>query len=609
MADTKTLTKHAITRMDGDKEQIVILWLLPEAERPEVPAGARVLRQANVLSCYECAAAQGIYDQDDPYCWATHPNCNCKWQALPEGVAMSKLNTAQRKALPLADFGDPANRLYPIVDQDDVDSAAHLIGKARNPEAVKARIIAIAKRKNLSIPDAWKVAAHSAGVVSFGAEGEPLAGDGRRSGDTVTRTGLLFKAGTHTDMHGIEFTITPDELRAVADGPGTGYVELEHFRTFGQQSMLDGECGRVSGLWASEDGERLYGDVELPAWLDDIASKHGHKVSSIFDIPTKAFRGVGMVLEPGLPDTALFGAYAAFAAKHNTPQGQYAMQRIHDVAADQGAVCSSSNAAMASRHEATAIQQIHDTAVEHGATCASTSQTGTSVRLFGAPAGTKPSVYAAPHKGGKPMGRFLSNFRFWHTAGPEVRDEARAEGLQLPDEAAFSQFSAEARALAKSELGTELETMRKERDEAIKATQAAFALRFQAEGTAYIDSLITANKLLPVEREPAIAAYAQSAQDDAAHGTVAFADGKQSSRIAGFKALYDARPAHTLTVEGGTQTVAPDGKGNFRIVPAAFAGQQQADVATTPTADGAAVKPERAAHLLKLAGVDAKKEA
>jgi hypothetical protein len=59
---------------------------------------------------------------------------------------------------PLADeaFGDPQRRLYPVLDQDDVDSAAHLIGKAKNPAAVKRRIIAIARAKGLRMPAAWK---------------------------------------------------------------------------------------------------------------------------------------------------------------------------------------------------------------------------------------------------------------------------------------------------------------------------------------------------------------------------------------------------------------------------------------------------------------------
>lgn len=69
---------------------------------------------------------------------------------------MSSLTKKQRDDLPASAFGDPTGRKFPILDQDDLDSAASLIGKADNPNAVKARIITIANRLKLSIPDAWK---------------------------------------------------------------------------------------------------------------------------------------------------------------------------------------------------------------------------------------------------------------------------------------------------------------------------------------------------------------------------------------------------------------------------------------------------------------------
>ena len=53
------------------------------------------------------------------------------------------------------DFAGP-DKSYPIVNQASVDDAASLIGKADDPEAVKAKIIEIAKRKGFTIPDAWQ---------------------------------------------------------------------------------------------------------------------------------------------------------------------------------------------------------------------------------------------------------------------------------------------------------------------------------------------------------------------------------------------------------------------------------------------------------------------
>ncbi|SRR5579871_2055748 len=53
------------------------------------------------------------------------------------------------------DFAGP-HRSFPIMSQADVDNAARLIGHADDPEAVKRKIIAIAKRKGFKIPDAWQ---------------------------------------------------------------------------------------------------------------------------------------------------------------------------------------------------------------------------------------------------------------------------------------------------------------------------------------------------------------------------------------------------------------------------------------------------------------------
>jgi len=62
---------------------------------------------------------------------------------------------AKRDATPLADFGDPDKRAYPVETQKDLEDAARLIGHSDRPEYVKKRLIAIAKRKNLALPASW----------------------------------------------------------------------------------------------------------------------------------------------------------------------------------------------------------------------------------------------------------------------------------------------------------------------------------------------------------------------------------------------------------------------------------------------------------------------
>lgn len=82
---------------------------------------------------------------------------------------MSNWTKQKRDDLPLKYFGDPAGKKYPIQDQDDVDSAAHLIGKApaEEQETIKKRIIGICKALKLEPPKAWVEANLSSAVDDF----------------------------------------------------------------------------------------------------------------------------------------------------------------------------------------------------------------------------------------------------------------------------------------------------------------------------------------------------------------------------------------------------------------------------------------------------------
>lgn len=61
---------------------------------------------------------------------------------------------SKRNKTPTQDFAGP-DESFPIADQADVDAASHLIGKAADPDAVKAKIRRIAKRKGLKVPESW----------------------------------------------------------------------------------------------------------------------------------------------------------------------------------------------------------------------------------------------------------------------------------------------------------------------------------------------------------------------------------------------------------------------------------------------------------------------
>lgn len=69
---------------------------------------------------------------------------------------------SERDKLPPKAFAGP-NQSFPIAKPEDIAAAAHLIGKADNPDAVKARIIAIAKKRGWTaqLPADWMPAKKS----------------------------------------------------------------------------------------------------------------------------------------------------------------------------------------------------------------------------------------------------------------------------------------------------------------------------------------------------------------------------------------------------------------------------------------------------------------
>jgi len=173
---------------------------------------------------------------------------------------MSDLNTAQRDALPLSDFGDEQRRLFPILDQDDVDSAAHLIGKAHDPEAVKRRIIAIAKRRGLKVPEAWATGSKEAAMPDFlFFEGHEIkgSGDGNVEGllvpfGSVDDDGDLFDGET-------DFDIEPGDRRS-------GYFRHSLDPRFGNRRIGRGTLAKEAGGILVSGRLNLSDPAVLPVW-------------------------------------------------------------------------------------------------------------------------------------------------------------------------------------------------------------------------------------------------------------------------------------------------------------------------------------------------------
>lgn len=557
-------------------------YALRPALRLQPPPDRVVRRVSHDGACDDCIGRAHDYPYADASAYVTHPSCRCTWEVGPQrkrAMAM-KRTFATGKGGYLVTDSDGTQHL-PTTDDGKVSHTlmgaawAALHGGYRGNEYEgpnKAK--AIAKLKALYAREGMKTPSVAASRPTFAAE---MIDEASTEQDVVVRTGLLFRTGDYPDQH---FSMTPDELRATAAAFKGGYVEIEHLDTFGMQTILTGKTGDVREVWTSDDGTELYGDVALPAWLDAVAAGEGHKVSSVFDPQTKAFMGVGLCLDPIVSDAALFSKFAAFA-RHDTPHGQRALQHVHDVAASYGAVCSASNAAMASRHESSGMQTIHDSAVSHGATCAAVARGRSGVSTGG-------GMYYSKPKGA----RLMNLLGLWKKTTAEERAALKELGAEVPDEAVF----AAAREIADAEMAEE----RKRMGEQLRAETAK---RLQGEAATFAKEQILASKAYPAEKESIIAQYLQASMDDATHGAAAFSgSATATSRVELLRANFTARPAHGLTRENLDPTQ------QIRIVPAAFAGQETEGEAGTPTPDGQEISTARRDYLLRLANA-AKREA
>lgn len=292
---------------------------------------------------------------------------------------MSTLSAAQRAKLPESDFGDPARRLFPIVDQQDVDSAAHLIGKAKNPGAVKAQISAIVKRKGLKLPDAWAKM-----TASFALD----TGGRRVEGEyAVYPNALLWVAGDYADKG---YSMTPEENWAAVESftPVGGNIEHTDF--------LSGKACQVRSVHLDDaDAARLRGEVAVPLWLDEQLAGHERRLSCEWDRSTKTLTGLALTTNPRIPEAALM---AAFAGKRHSASDQAKVQTIHDAATALGAACPDADP---------------------------TDTPGDGVTLPGRPPGV---MYSTPAMSG---GRKRMNLKEWLTG------KAREDGVELDDSVSF----------------------------------------------------------------------------------------------------------------------------------------------------------------------------
>jgi hypothetical protein len=156
---------------------------------------------------------------------------------------------SKRDKLDHADFAGP-DQSFPILTQADVDAAAHLVGKAADPEAVKRKIIAIARRKGLKVPEAWTTNAtgdapsatpdHQAAMTSLAESTSHESATARRASERALKSG-----------RGEDHRLAADAHRVAA----------EHHRGMGHNRMTEAHA-TVAAYHSSQ--AHFTGNTEAP---------------------------------------------------------------------------------------------------------------------------------------------------------------------------------------------------------------------------------------------------------------------------------------------------------------------------------------------------------
>lgn len=453
----------------------------------------------------------------------------------PLRALFAKLDTAEREKL--ADKGEAEpNGSYPIRNRADLENAVKAWGRGGAKESDKRWIMKRARELNATdaLPDDWQddgdkddAADHARAMLG------DLDGAAVFSADDnlVYRSGMIFRAGEYPEA---DYTMDADEIESAAaafDGPVP--IDLGH----GTKSHhpLEGKFGQVVHVEAR--GHDLYATTALPRWLNDAIGQAKIKVSASFDRATKTLRGLALVTDPIVPEAALFGAYADFAAKHQTSHGLRALQDVHDACVRGGAVCKRP-ADMASAGEHNALQGAHDLVADRGARCEGIAP-GTLYPLFGKPTDGLEATH--PRESARKENADMS-----------LLDKILMRGLQdlATDDGDAEDADVAApkprRAAPVADLGATADLSRElaeQRARADRAEAAKLTLEVKTIGESaanFAEKIIGDGRAVPNQRDHIKRAHAQAAIDDLHHGRVNLGEGQTTTRVDLLEATFAA---------------------------------------------------------------------
>lgn len=133
--------------------------------------------------------------------------------------------------------------------------------------------------------------------------------------DCIVKSGKLFEAGDYPDK-GVKFT--DKDLDNMVDGFKPVPNDLEH-----KKSILDGKLGQVRKIWKKD--QSVYGEVEVPKWLNKVIGNKPLKVSLAFN-RDKQIVGNALVLNPRIKEAAVFAEFNKHYANEN--EGEKPMSKI-----------------------------------------------------------------------------------------------------------------------------------------------------------------------------------------------------------------------------------------------------------------------------------------
>ncbi len=187
---------------------------------------------------------------------------------------------SKRDKMDASDFAGP-DQSFPIQTQADVDAASHLVGKAKDPAAVKARIISIAKRKGLTIPKAWRAAEDATNPEEIA---ELIAYKAMRAiWDACDPQ--WDQVSDMIDALILDETDDPTE----SDDEEVAEEQIETARIESIRTILQGVAGSISGLISLTYGQSLsdqprYNEADLKAAAGaSISAKNASVIQNMHD--------------------------------------------------------------------------------------------------------------------------------------------------------------------------------------------------------------------------------------------------------------------------------------------------------------------------------------